>query len=336
MHAITGATGLLGSHIAEQLCASGHRVRALARPQSDPSFLRQLDVEIIAGDLTDPKTAVQLVRDAEIVYHCAAKTGNWANWSEHVDGTIKLTRNIVEACLGNEQVKRLLHVSSIAVYGHPHFSRGEAIDEDSPLGQRLWLWDFYTRAKIEAERIVQRLESRATRIRPTWMYGPRDSANLPKLLKSARQGGLWIINSGDNLLNMLSAAEVAEAAIRAATCPTAGGQAYNICTTGELTQQQMLELACELTDRPPVQRHVPHFLVHALGFGCELFGRLVGKRNPPFITRHGMSVFLRPTCYSFKKARQQLGWRPHGETREQLARAIQLLIADSASAGVEP
>lgn len=321
IHAISGAAGLLGSHIADQLSVAGHRVRGLVRPTSDTSFLRQLGVEIIEGDLTDPTTATNLVSGAEIVYHCAAKTRNWGSWSDYVEGTVTTTRNIVEACLENDEVQRLLHVSSIAVYGHPR-SHGEPIDEDAPLGQRLWLWDYYIRAKIEAERCVQKLGGRATYIRPTWMFGPRDPANTPKLVNAARNGGLWIINSGNNLVNMLPACDVADAAILAATSPAAAGQAYNICTPGEVTQREMVDLVCDVVGRPPVRRHVPYFLVHALGLLCESFGRLFGKHNPPFVTRHAMSVFLRPTNYSIEKTRRELGWEPSDKTCERLEAAI--------------
>ena len=51
---VTGATGLLGSHLAERLVARGDRVRALVRPGSRTDFLDTLGVEIVRGDLTDP------------------------------------------------------------------------------------------------------------------------------------------------------------------------------------------------------------------------------------------------------------------------------------------
>ena len=50
---ITGATGLLGSHLAERLTALGDHVRALVRPGSRTDFLDALGVDIVRGDLTD-------------------------------------------------------------------------------------------------------------------------------------------------------------------------------------------------------------------------------------------------------------------------------------------
>src|SRR5215471_16955099 len=77
LNVITGATGLLGSHLAEQLVARGERVRALVRPTSDTSFLRPLGVELAVGDLNDPNSLRPAVADADVVYHCAARVGDW-------------------------------------------------------------------------------------------------------------------------------------------------------------------------------------------------------------------------------------------------------------------
>src|SRR5438093_8723483 len=80
LHVITGATGLLGSHLAEQLIARGERVRALVRPSSDTSFLRSLGVELADGDLNDPDSLRRAVTGADVVYHCAARVGDWGPW----------------------------------------------------------------------------------------------------------------------------------------------------------------------------------------------------------------------------------------------------------------
>src|SRR5262249_1412346 len=69
---VTGATGLLGSHVVERLAARGERVRALVRPTSDLTWLRQLGAEIVAGDLRRPNTLTRAVARAGVLYPCAA------------------------------------------------------------------------------------------------------------------------------------------------------------------------------------------------------------------------------------------------------------------------
>jgi uncharacterized protein YbjT (DUF2867 family) len=80
VYAVTGATGLLGSHIVEQLRGRGDRVRALVRPGSDAGFLAEQGVELVEGDLADRDSLRRLVAGADAVFHCAAKVGDWGPW----------------------------------------------------------------------------------------------------------------------------------------------------------------------------------------------------------------------------------------------------------------
>src|SRR3990170_1330877 len=68
---VTGATGFLGSHIAEQLAHQGHSVRVLLRRTSDRSFLRGIDVEEALGDVTQPDTLPAAVDGVEAIVHAA-------------------------------------------------------------------------------------------------------------------------------------------------------------------------------------------------------------------------------------------------------------------------
>src|ERR1700720_2141760 len=153
VNVITGARGQLGSHIAEQLRATGVPVRALARPGKDAAFLRDIGVELVEGDLRDPAAVRRAVAGASVVYHCAARGSDWGPWSVFEQEAVTATRNLVDACKAAD-VGRLLHVSSISVYGHPKLGPGESITEDVPLGQRFWMWDYYPRAKLLAAQIA--------------------------------------------------------------------------------------------------------------------------------------------------------------------------------------
>src|SRR4051794_10375415 len=98
LNVVTGATGLLGSHIAEQLIRRGERVRALVRQNSDTTFLRSLGVELVTGDLLDADTLRQALTGAAVVYHCAARVGDWGSWAQFRAEVIDTTANLVAAC----------------------------------------------------------------------------------------------------------------------------------------------------------------------------------------------------------------------------------------------
>src|SRR5262249_36843959 len=156
---------------------------------------------------------------ADVVYHCAARVGDWGPWRAFRREVIEATGNLLDACR-NAGVGRVLHVSSIIVYGHPR-EGSEHFDEDEPLGQNLWVWDYYCRAKIRAEELCRQYPGALTVVRPSWIYGPRDRTTLPRVLKALDAGRVVQIGPGNNRLNIVYAADVAAGAIRAANHPGA-------------------------------------------------------------------------------------------------------------------
>ncbi|HEY7330051.1 MAG TPA: NAD-dependent epimerase/dehydratase family protein [Gemmataceae bacterium] len=321
LNVVTGATGLLGSHIAENLCARGERVRALVRPSSDTTFLKQLGVELAFGDLNEPAGLHGILAGANVVYHCAARVGDWGPWRVFQREIIDATANLLDACR-KADVGRVLHVSSIIVYGHPQLSDTSCFTEDEPLGQNLRLWDYYCRAKVRAEELCRQYEGELTIVRPSWIYGPRDRTTLPRILKALHAGRVAIIGRGDNLLNIVYAGDVAEGAIRAAHQPQARGQAYNLSSEGEITQRDFLDLLADQLNRPRIRGHISYPMAYWCGLLSEVIGRLIRIRRPPHLTRYAVALIGRSTRFSIAKAREQLDWQPRVGVHEGLRRAI--------------
>jgi 2-alkyl-3-oxoalkanoate reductase len=321
LNLVTGATGLLGSHIAEQLVARGDSVRALVRPSSNVTFLRQLGVELCEGDIRDAAAVRRAVVGVDLVYHAAARVGDYGTWAQFEEQVIEATRNVVAGCRA-EGVSRLLHVSSVAVYGHPR-RRPEPFTEEEPFGQRLRLWDYYCRAKIAAEDLVRELGSAVTIIRPSWIYGTRDRNSFPRLMNALRGGWVKILGSGDNLLNIVYASDVAAGAILAANHRDSRGQAYHLCSDGEVTQRQFLDALTDALGMPRVTRRAPFGMAYVGGFFGEVIARLFKWKRAPYITRYSVSLVARPAHFSSAKARTQLGWQPQVSPEEGLRRTLE-------------
>jgi nucleoside-diphosphate-sugar epimerase len=321
IHLITGARGQLGSHIAEQLRAAGRTVRALVRPGGDTAFLRDIGVELALGDLTDADAVRRAALGADTVYHCAARVSDWGAWAEFEREAVAGTRNLVEECRGAD-VRRLLHVSSISVYGHPHVRPGESITEDTPLGQRFWVWDYYPRAKLLAEEIAREFP-RVTVVRPSWIYGPRDRVTVPRLIPALQEGRVPIIGQGDNLLNIIYAGDVAAGAILAAEHPDAVGRTYNLCSEGEVTQRDLLNALTDALSLPRITKRVPYGLAMRFAFVKEAIARLLRRKAPPTITRRAVYLVGRSTQFSIARARRELGWQPQTGVAEGVRRTLE-------------
>ena len=321
LNLITGATGQLGSHIAEQLRAAGERVRALVRPGKDTTFLRQIGADVVEGDLRDAASVRAAAEGADIVYHCAAKVSDWGPWAAFEEEVVTSTRNVIDACRAN-RVGRLLHVSSISVYGHPKLGPGEKITEETPLGQGFWLWDYYPQAKLLAERIAWEYPE-TTVVRPSWLYGPRDRVTIPRVIPALIERRVPIIGRGDNFLNIIYAGDVARGAILAANAPHAKGQAYNLCSEGEVTQRDLLNTLTDALDLPRITSSRPYGLAIRFAFFKEAFARLLRQSKPPTITRRAIYLIGRSTRYSIEKAAAQLDWRPRVGVQEGVQKALE-------------
>ena len=161
----------------------------------------------------------------------AASVGDWGLGLisfAFVDGT----QHLIDAA-ADARVERFLPVSSISVYGHV----------DGATGSRQILADRREAFTVGVTHASERRgrapggngaqvgKIRATILRPSWLYGPRDRATLPRLIKSIRGRKLRVIGDGTNRLNVIHAANVAEASVLAVESDRAIGEAAAIAHT---------------------------------------------------------------------------------------------------------
>ncbi len=312
MNLVTGGTGLLGSHIVEQLHKRGRPVRALVRPGADTRWLKEQGVELARGDLLDAASLDRACEGVQCIYHAAARVGDWGPWSDFVRITIDGSINLFDAA-EKAGVPRFIHISSISAYGHVN-KPGLVIDETAPLGVKVHRWSYYTRAKVAVEEELWRRHATGSKvkysvIRPSWLYGPRDRATIARLVSMVRNGKAKLLGTGDNRLNVVYAGNVAEGCILAADNPKAVGQAYNCSNDGELTQRQYFNMVAKAIGAEPVTKVVPFKTAYAAAFVLECIGHLLRLKKPPLVTRYAVWLMGRETFFSAEKARKELGWR---------------------------
>jgi len=331
MNLVTGASGLLGSHVTEKLVAMGEPVRALVRPTSDTRLLDRWGVEKALGDVTDPASLAEAFKGVDRVYHVAAQVGDWGPWERFQAVTIDGTRNMLAAARA-ARVKRFLHVSSISAYGHPD-GEGLVLDESAPLGVNLHKWSYYSRAKVEAEKLAWQAHNAGdvpvTVVKPSWLYGPRDRASMPRLVRAIRAGKGKFIGDGTNRLNLTYAANEAEGCILAATKDKALGQSYNLSSDGVIEQREYFNKIAECLGCPPVKRKVPYRVAHSAAFLMELFGHMTGRKKPPLVTRYSVWLIGRRCFFSSEKARKELGWKATVGYDEGIRLSVQWCLENS-------
>src|SRR5438874_9274739 len=209
---VTGATGLLGSHLTEVLVERGERVRALVRPGEDARRLAHPAVEICRGDLADRAALDAALRGVDRVLHCAARTGPWGPPAAYETANGRGLAALVEGALA-AGVRRVVHVSSITVHGND--VRGRA-DETAPLRVEP---NPYSRSKVAGERLLARMMRERgaplTIVRPGWIYGPGDVASFARFAAMIQRGQMVMIGAGRNHIPLIYVRDVAQGIVLA-------------------------------------------------------------------------------------------------------------------------
>ncbi len=318
---ITGATGFVGSHVADRAKARGYAVRALARPTADLTHLKSLDAEIIPGDVTDPAAVAKAVEGVDVIVHAAAKVGDWGPADEYRAVNVEGLRNLLEAVRG-KPLKRFVHVSSLGVYAARHH---HGTDEGEPLPDHHI--DGYTQSKVESEKLaleyVRKHNLPITVLRPGFVYGPRDRSVLPRLAERLKERSIIYIAGGRYALNTTYVGNIADACFLAAENDAAVGEVFNI-TDGEfVSKRQFFEAVADGLGLPRPKLSIPLWLAWRLAAWRERVFRRRNKPHPPRITQATLKFAGLNLDFSIAKARTVLGYEPKVHFAEGMALALE-------------
>ena len=309
---ITGATGFLGSHLVEAFAQHGATLAAVVRPTSDTHRLQALGVRLHTATLDQPDLLSEAMHDTDAVVHAAAKVHTHGGWPEFRTATIDGTRHVLNAAIA-ARVPHFLDISSVGVYGQPR-PDGQPYTETSTPG-RIDRWNYYSRAKTEAEHLVQHAQQTGaiatTIFRPTWVYGPRDLSTIGRILVALRARRLKLIGPGTNTLSLIYVTDVARAVVTAAANPQSRGQIFNV-SADELgtTQREFFQHLCRLMALPEPTQHISYSLAHRLAFLSECIAHATRFRICPPLTRLTVLLLGGQRQYSSEKLRRVLGWQP--------------------------
>lgn len=211
---VTGATGFIGARLCERLVfGSGSRVRALVHSWPNAVSVAHLPVEMMAGDLVNPASVREALRDCDAVVHLA--TGGR-------QGIVLGTQNLAAAAT-RMRIGRLIHMSTTAVYGltPPDTLSSEA----APLKN---VGEPYCDWKIAAERAVWRgIRSglAAVILRPCIVYGPNSRWNTTTIDK-LRRGEFHLLDEGQGVCNTVYVDNLIDAVLAGLRRPEAVGEAF--------------------------------------------------------------------------------------------------------------
>ncbi|MEX2188022.1 MAG: NAD-dependent epimerase/dehydratase family protein [Pirellulales bacterium] len=307
---VTGATGLVGNNVVRRLLADGGGIRALVRSGQASREFAGLDVEVFAGDVTDPDSVRRACEGVAAVVHAAGfvqlgRTRLDVHRAINVEGT----RNVAAAA--RQAGAKMVHVSSCDALGVR--SRNEPADEETEPNGRLRVP--YAITKREAELVVLEAVAAgldATIVNPGFMLGPWDwKPSSGRMLLEVARGRGWVAPRG--YFSVCDVRDVADG-IAAALERGQTGRRYILAGT-TMRYIDAWRLFAEVTAaRRPLMAAGP-LVAKLAGWTGDAIGKLTGKE--PDVNSGAFALAALPKHYTIARAEQELGYR-HRPVRESV------------------
>jgi dihydroflavonol-4-reductase len=306
---VTGATGFVGSHLAEALRQRGDDVTALARSSRKAEPLIAQGVSVIPGDLHDLAALQRAVKGQNVVYHVAGLVAA-RNEAEFLRANRGGTENVV-AAMERAGVSRLILVSSLAAAGPA--PRGAPLSGDEPARPVT----AYGRSKLAAEQIVRRSGLSWSIVRPPIVYGPRDREIL-KVFRLARLRIAPVFGDGAQELVAVHAEDLAAALIAAASSPATTGRTYTACHPEVFTSAQFGVAVASAMGRSVTTLRIPQTVGRAVLSLTEAAAKLA--RQSTILTTDKANEFFQPAWTGDPRPLTgDTGWRAGYDLKSGLA-----------------
>jgi len=317
---VTGSTGFVGGHLVRMLHQKGYKVRCLARPQSDTSKFRDLDVEIVQGNIFDIKTVHRITNNVDVIFHLIGG-GNVSTITRR--GLVRLRhlnvfslKNILEA-VKKKPIDKIIHFSSISAMG---VQKNVTLTEKSPCKPKIP----HEIAKRESEEMAikyfKKYKTPVVILRPSQIYGPEDiKSEILLLVRLVKRHIFPFIGGGDFYMPLVYVTDVVNCAINAMLFGEPG-ETYIVSDERSYTLKEIIK---EIANNIPVKYpgfYVPTKMAKLLIFPVEKLCKYVGV-EPPF-TIYRIDSITSNRFVSINKAKEKLFYKPIVNLQTGMQRTI--------------
>lgn len=283
-------------------------MRALVR---DTSRVRELDGEVVVGDLRDPESLERAVAGCAVVYHVAADYRLWAkDPSELYRSNVEGTRNLLTAAR-DAGVERVVYTSTVGCIGMPP----SGADNKDGLGNEETQVDLekmsgaYKRSKFQAEQVAlefARAGFPVVIVNPTAPIGDHDFKPTPtgKIVVDYLKGDMpAFVDTG---LNLVDVEDTAEGHLLACERGISGERYILGCEN--LTLQQILTRLAAISGGKAPRWRIPYGVAYAAGLASTGWANLTG--HEPRAPIDAVKMARKKMFVSLDKAKRDLGFNP--------------------------
>ncbi|CUT05588.1 NAD-dependent epimerase/dehydratase family protein [Candidatus Kryptobacter tengchongensis] len=300
---VTGGTGFIGSHLVDELLRRGYDIRCIVRDTSNLKWLDGKNVEILKGSLFDTDFLKKAIKDVDYVYHIAGVTKG-KNYQDYYRGNVETTRNLLNASLENQKLKKFILASSLAAVG----PGDDAIPVDETREYKPIT--SYGRSKAEAEKLALSFKDKLpiTIVRPPSVYGPRDTYTF-ELFKYVKFGFLPAVLPDEQILSLVYVSDLVDGFILAGESDEATGKVYFISDERIYTWKEIETAVLKAIDKKVIRLKIPPMILYSVSFVSELVFKLQGKASPLNLEKI-KDIRQKNWACSIEKAKKELGYKP--------------------------
>lgn len=271
---VTGAAGFIGSHLVEKLTKKNIKVKCLVRQTSNVKWIKDLDVEIIRGDLAVIDSLEDAVKGVDTIFHLAGRTKartEEAFYTTNSAGTINLLKAVAK---NNPGIKRFVYLSSVAAAGPG--KKGIPVkesDHNMPISS-------YGASKLAGEEAVIAFSSQlpVTILRPSVVFGPRDRDGL-NVFKIVAKGIRPKIGIGRRYYSMVYVDDLVNVIINSAVKKATTGETIFVSSYPAVEWNEFLKTIQKALGRKVLPVYVPVFIAYIFTLFIEFFYFLRGQET---------------------------------------------------------
>lgn len=281
---VTGATGLIGRHVIQELLSKDHEVVALSR---DPG-----KIPVASGvtprqvDLMELDQILPAIEDCEAGIHCAG-AGPSADATTQQKSNVQASRHMAASAKRKKHLKRMVAISSAAVI--------EPVDS------------IYRQYKVGQEAALRTVGLELTLLRPTLVLGkPEESAEVKGLVERLQTGKVWVPGGGRNKIQPVHVDDVAKAAVAALDRPESIGTELTLAgPAGGLAYRDLLLAIRDASGGSASLGSVPILPMRLASIPLGLIGRSQSVRAQ-------VAYYSNDHLYSIDDAAKAIGFAPLG------------------------
>jgi nucleoside-diphosphate-sugar epimerase len=314
---VTGANGFIGSKVFEILLEYGFtKIRCLVRSGRNITKMQRIadnseaDVDFLQGNLLSRDDCLRAVRAVSVVYHLAAGTDK--TYPGCFLNSVVATRNLLDAVVMEQNLKRFVNISSIAVYSNESIRRGGLLDESCEVDNRiLERHEPYTYGKIKQDAMVldyaKKYNLPYVIVRPSVVFGPGKAKITDRI--GSDTFGVFLHLGLSNQIPLTYVDNCAEAIILAGLRKGIEGQVFNIFDDDLPKSREFLKLYKRKV-RKFISIPVPYSAWFLFNFLWEKYATWSQGQLPPVFNRRSCAVYWKGNRHSNTKAKELLGWQP--------------------------